>query len=238
MQQFIKAILLFSLCSSCVARDTGCLPEIDSHKAQYIIGYGSLINAKSRQATDPTAGEGYPVWVKHYQRGWFARGDSMGRGLTFLGVKYNPNSRMNAVVYRVLSENIKKYDAREAFYCRVLVTPEEMSSMTQTPLPNGQTWIYVPQPENNRLASSNYPLVSSYVDIFLSGCLQVEAQYHTEGFAAECIKMTSNWSSYWENDRIYPRRPWQYQPDAMKIDNLLSNYLPAIYKKIKLPKYA
>ncbi|HET8670886.1 MAG TPA: hypothetical protein VFM05_09765, partial [Candidatus Saccharimonadales bacterium] len=54
-----------------------------------------------------------------------------------------------------------------------------------------------------------------YVDICLNGCLELEATYplaKEAGFAATFLKTCSDWSKYWVNDRIYPRRAFIYVP--------------------------
>ena len=45
-----------------------CRPAADSAQAQYVIGYGSLMDTESRRRTLPEAGEGVPVRVDGYER--------------------------------------------------------------------------------------------------------------------------------------------------------------------------
>jgi len=62
----------------------------------------------------------------------------------------------------------------------------------------------------------------------LNGCLELEATYplaKEAGFAETFLKTCSNWSKYWVNDRIYPRRAFIYVPNASKIDQLIQNVL-------------
>jgi hypothetical protein len=84
------------------------------------------------------------------------------------------------------------------------------------------------------LASEEKPLVQSYVDIFISGCLEQEEQQRLAGFAQRCINSTTDWSAFWVNDRIYPRRPFIYQPKAGLIDHLLNNALPELFQQIHI----
>lgn len=67
-----------------------------------------------------------------------------------------------------------------------------------------------------------FPMVQSYVDLCINGCLEIESLYRTaNGFAEEFIRTTSGWNANWVNDRIYPRRPFIYAPTAGAIDKAL-----------------
>jgi len=68
----------------------------------------------------------------------------------------------------------------------------------------------------------DFPMVQSYVDICVNGCLEVEALYRSaRGFVQEFVKTTTGWNKYWVNDRLYPRRPFIYVPKAETIDRAL-----------------
>ncbi|MEN9917112.1 MAG: hypothetical protein RLY40_1044 [Pseudomonadota bacterium] len=215
--------------------DCACHPPINSHSHQYIIGYGSLIETASKNATDPHSGENKPVWVEHYQRGWFSKGLADGYSTTYLGVIKNKHARFNGTIFNLPSaSSFKNYDAREKYYCRVLVAPDDIHLLTGKKLPQGQFWIYALKPELLAPPSVRYPIVESYVDIFLAGCLEIEKKYHLSNFAAACVNTTSDWSVNWVNDRIYPRRPSLYQPHALAIDRLLQKQIPQFFQRIKL----
>ena len=79
----------------------------------------------------------------------------------------------------------------------------------------------------------DYPIVQSYVDMFIRGCIQVEEKYKINDFAKDCIQSTGQWSEHWINDRIFPRRPSLYEPYAAKIDALLKKTLSEKFKHIK-----
>lgn len=79
----------------------------------------------------------------------------------------------------------------------------------------------------------DFPIVQSYVDTFIRGCIQIEEKFKINNFAKDCIKSTGQWSTYWENDRVFPRRPSLYEPYARKIDTLLKEILPEEFKRIK-----
>lgn len=219
--------------------DCACHPLVNSHSQQYIIAYGSLIETTSKNSTDPHSGENKPVWIAHYQRGWFSKGLSDGFSTTYLGVIKSKHARFNGTIFNLPSANaFKKYDAREKYYCRVLVAPDDIHLLTGKKLPQGQFWIYELKPELLAPPSARYPIVESYVDIFLAGCLEIEEKYHLRNFAAACVNTTSDWSINWVNDRIYPRRPSMYQPRATAIDKLLQQQIPQFFQQIKLESYA
>lgn len=212
-----------------------CNAAPDPAKTQYIIGYGSLMQDESRQRTIPNANISYPVQVNGYQRGWFTKGSGVGFSTTFLGVVQRTESTLNAAIYTIDATEINTMDKREFSYCRLAVEPENYSLLKQDiALPLGQTWIYVNKPDTIATANSRYPIVQSYVDIFLSGCMELEQRFELKDFTKQCLVTTNNWSTQWVNDRIYPRRPFIYQPKARKIDQLLNEHLPQYFQHIRI----
>jgi hypothetical protein len=74
----------------------------------------------------------------------------------------------------------------------------------------------------DNLATPQFPIVQSYVDICIHGCLEVEGRYPcAAGFTEEFIATTDEWNRYWVNDRVYPRRPFIFQPASDQIDKAL-----------------
>jgi hypothetical protein len=212
-----------------------CNEPADMTQQQYIIGYGSLMQQESRQRTAPAAGSALAIDVKGYRRGWFAKGSNTGFSTTFLGAVADNAGSFNAVLFAVNAQDLAAMDKREASYCRSAV-PSTAIKATQegVALPSGQYWIYLNSTASIALASKEKPLVQSYVDIFISGCLEQEEQQQLPGFAQRCINSTTDWSAFWVNDRIYPRRPFIYQPKAWQIDRLLETALPALFNNIIL----
>ena len=212
-----------------------CHPEPDLGKPQYIVGYGSLMETASKERTDPGAGANLPIRVKGFQRRWNATGSSVGFSTTYLGVAVVEKSSMNATVYRLFKKDaIAAADEREAYYCRDKVAPTQIIMLDKSEVPQGEIWIYVNKKENDQAPSSSYPIVQSYVDIFLSGCFELQDRFGLNDFAAECISSTVGWSGHWINDRLYPRRPFIYQSNAGRIDQLLSQKLPEYFKQIRI----
>ena len=213
-----------------------CGPAPDPGRQQYVVGYGSLMQDESRERTSPHAGAAHPVEIAGFKRGWFARGASVGFSTTFLGVLPDRSSRLNAVIYQVDAAELAATDGRERAYCRTDVAPEDVKPLEPgvTSVPDGQIWIYVSRPGGVARPDAKYPIVQSYVDVFLTGCLEQQERYGLTGFATECIATTADWSAHWVNDRIYPRRPFVFQPRAGQIDRLLSTQLPHFFARIRI----
>jgi hypothetical protein len=191
---------------------------------------------ESRKRTSPEAGAAYPVRVSGFRRGWFARGGGDGFETTYLGATPDASRTLNGVLYQIKdAADLAAIDAREAIYCRLPVEGQRYQLLApETPPVTGEVWIYVSLQQALRTAEVNFPLVQSYVDVFLSGCIELEARFHLSGFASECVTTTTDWSTHWINDRIYPRRPHIYQPKARQIDKLIHDELPAFFPAIRL----
>jgi hypothetical protein len=213
-----------------------CRARIDASRAQYVVGYGSLMQDESRKRTSPQAGAAHPIEVQGYRRGWFERGSSVGFSTTYLGIVQDRESRMNAVMYQIQPPELADTDARERSYCREAVAQRDIKLLDSSfsAASGAQVWIYVTRGPSVALPSLQYPIVQSYVDIFLSGCLEQEQRFGVAGFAQQCIATTTGWSEHWVNDRIYPRRPFVYQPRAREIDTLLSKELPRYFRRIRI----
>ena len=217
-----------------VPRD--CRAQPDGSRPQFIVGYGSLMEDASRRRTSPRAGPAHPVELAGFERGWFERGSAIGFSTTYLGVRRDPDAHANAVVYAVQPDELAATDARESSYCRSAVPLASVRVLDVAfALPRGaEVWIYVTDPRRIAAPDARYPIVQSYVDVFLSGCLEQEERFHVNDFARECIATTTGWSGSWVNDRIYPRRPFVHQPRAGEIDRLLSSTVPREFASIRL----
>lgn len=206
-----------------------CHPAIEASKPQYTVGYGSLMEDASRRRTAPNTGEALPVLVTGFERSFNARGSEVGFSTTFLGVTVVQDASMIATVYRVFNAvDITATDTREEMYCRVSVQPEQMRMLDGSSVQQGQYWIYVNKPEAVIAPTARFPIVQSYVDIFLTGCQQLgkRALAFEGDLMRACIVTTKGWSEHWVNDRIFPRRPFFHQPNAGIIDGLLHNNVP------------
>ncbi|QMT60528.1 gamma-glutamylcyclotransferase family protein [Legionella sp. PC997] len=236
MKKF-KLIILFSFSLPSFAFD--CYPEINPNLSQYIVGYGSLIDETSKKRTDPSAEESVPILVKGYKRIWAGHGNLPGVNATFLSAIESKSSSFIGVSYKLSEpENIRSYDKRESFYCRKQIDPDNLIPLSGSSnfSTQKQVWIYTIASTENQLPSNNFPIVQSYVDIFLRGCIQVEKKFNITNFARDCIETTEGWPDYWINDRIFPRRPSVYEPFAAQIDSLLKDTIPEKFRHIRFEK--
>lgn len=222
-------IFLSLVTTTCYAFDT-CKPSFDLSHRNYLIGYGSLMETNSRLRTNPEARHAYPLELYGYERVW-----GMHAGhykCTFLTLIKKPTSYLNAVYYPVTVNDIKATDQRESYYCRVRVSRKEVRFLSaHQPPRNATLWVYVEKPGALRLPNASYPIVQSYVDIFLNGCLQIQQHYHLNGFAQQCITTSRGWAAKnaWVNDRVHARRPFASVPKARIIDRLLAQHVPDYY---------
>lgn len=180
--------------------------EAKAKGLHFIFGYGSLISSESREKTGDT-GEWLAVTVTGVERSWNYQITAF--DLTALAVVDNPEAQCNGIVFQIDEDQLPKFDEREVGYSRRLldtnsVTPwnEEMRARWEQHDPSLiNVWVYFfCDPKARAL---EYPLIQSYVDVILTGCLE---QGHA--FAEAMVRHTTQWDGSWTNDRnkpIYPR---------------------------------
>jgi len=217
------------------ADDEKCHPPIDPSKPQDIVGYGSLMQTGSKRGTEPDAGKNLPVRVVGFQRAWNTHGVFP---TCYLGVQQSKSARMVAALYRSFPiDGVLTADAREIDYCRVAVDPDAVTMLDGSPVPaDSQIWVYVNKPETLAVPDAGHPIVQSYVDIVITGCLELQklVKEPDVDFVEQFVKTTKGWSKHWVNDRLYPRRPYIHQPKAWEIDSALKKHLPELYKNIRI----
>jgi ChaC-like protein len=205
----------------------------------YIFGYGSLIEQASRMKTTPRAMYVLPARARGFARGWWARTGSIGFTTTFVGAIPEKSRFVNGVIYAVSELELEATNKREQGYTATDIT-SDVEILSGGSTPKGKVWIYVNDFKNDKerqksLPTPQFPIVQSYVDICLTGCLQIEQGFPDAGdFAGEFIESTQGWSKYWENDRVHPRRAPFTVPLASNIDELLQKHLPKLFAEIQL----
>jgi cation transport regulator ChaC len=199
-------------------------------KLQYIFGYGSLVQRESRMATWASAEFAFPVVVEGISRGWFDQfgaKDSPSASPTYLGAVLESGARCNGVIFEVTPSELVSYNAREIGYTPGKINPSMITMLDgSASAPDADIWFY--GTAEKQTPTERHPIVQSYVDVCLDGCLEIEAAYplaKRAEYAKEFIKTTSNWQPPWVNDRIYPWRPTVYVPRATEIDALLQDVL-------------
>ncbi|ETW96464.1 MAG: hypothetical protein ETSY1_26515 [Candidatus Entotheonella factor] len=180
---------------------------------QYLFGYGSLIDAESRAKTGDT-GRAYPVRVSGLQRAWHVVAPRS--GYTVVGVTSRREASCNGVLIEIEPHELPHFDARELFYHRVIVPEQAVTFLSGERLSCPTIWTYMTSCPGE--PSRQYPLVQSYIDVILTGCLAIGTD-----FATEFIETTLGWGPAWLNDRLHPRyqRAMATIPRAAEIDQLL-----------------
>ena len=198
--------------------------KLEPQPTQFIFGYGSLINTKSRDSTAAQPTAAIPVRVSAafgYIRTWNDRSLS---GFTALGLRRagpgETGMTINGVVYPVEGHDMSAFDAREKGYVRVEVPRQDIEAVSWQAVPgDGQIWAYVP--EQGSAPDTEYPLLQSYIDVVVEGGLE-----YGQDFAREIIQTTTGWSAYWLNDRRLARRPWVFDSLYQQVDDLLAAHAP------------
>jgi hypothetical protein len=204
---------------------------------QYIFGYGSLVQRQSRAATWAGAEVASPVIVDGVSRGWFDQTGGTSWNPTYLGAHLEKDAVCNGVIFPVTAAEFAAYSEREVGYQLMKIDPTQITMLDGSQsVPEGDIWFF--GKTEKRFPSAEHPIVQSYVDVCLDGCLEIEAMYplaRQANFAEQFVKTTSNWQPPWINDRIYPWRPFVYVPRASQIDALIQKVLGKdLFAKITL----
>eukprot|EP00033_Pygsuia_biforma_P002054 GCRY01002282.1.p1 GENE.GCRY01002282.1~~GCRY01002282.1.p1 ORF type:complete len:216 (+),score=33.78 GCRY01002282.1:167-814(+) len=192
----------------------------------FIFGYGSLIAEESRSRTG-VCGDTFVVSLKGFQRCWGVKIESA--KCTALGVTLpmgdQKEVKTTGVLVNIPEEELPNFDKRERNYSRVLVDWSQVEFETQynqrpREYLSSKAYAYIatevhpPTPE--------YPILQSYVDVILHGCLE-----YGEDFTKRFIQTSCSWQHILD-DRAAPRyaRPIVLAaPLQSKIDTLLASQL-------------
>ena len=229
----------------------------------FVFGYGSLICSHSRAITSPEQSSkvAMPVIVRGLERVWSKRTN---RGMTAMGVRFADGETCNGVLLPVSADELKLFDQREMGYDRHLVSLENVDlfeavreeakadpelekrllEAKATSSDNVKVWVYVQR--EHKPPTPEHPIVQTYVDTILRGCLSVSHE-----FAQQFIEDTKGWDpaelaassesdsedeedddqeSIWVDDRedpIYIRGDPAYsRQNSLKLDRLLKKHRP------------
>jgi tetratricopeptide (TPR) repeat protein len=141
-------------------------------------------------------------------------------------------AEINGVLFRIRAEMLPDFDRREAGYDRVVLGDDAYTVLppdfygTQAkgdgayhagPAPGEEAYVYVPRASFASDADESHPLLQSYVDTVLQGCLE----WGGEAMAREFVGTTGGWSGYFLNDTPSSRRPWLFRRQYDTIDRIL-----------------
>jgi len=190
----------------------------------YLFGYGSLISKNSRSRTG-TTGMSYVVRVNGIKRAWNLNVNAV--PTTAVGIVKAVGSACNGIIVEINESELPKFDEREGKeYKRIKLDLNSIEFLGNEKFDKGIVWAYAVKKPG--VASEKYPIIQSYVDVIISGCLEVN-----EDFAKEFVRTTYGWD-YWINDRKEPRyiRHLNY-PNEKKIDKLLQECISKEFNKRK-----
>lgn len=158
-------------------------------------------------------------------------------------------SDINGIIFRIPLDMLPDFDRREVGYDRVLlhstdyqILPPDYygpNACTKDPSllfdsigENEQVYAYIPQSTYCAEADESHPLLQSYVDTVLQGCLE----WGGERFAREFVNTTDGWSSFFLNDTPSSRRPWLFRKQYDLIDRILSQATHTHYSDRRHPE--
>ena len=226
-------MLSFSSISAISYAKDNCHPKLIESEQNYLISYGNAMNSEARRKTTPNAWYAYPIEIKDFKRVWGMNGQNY--KATFLTLIQEKEAHINAVYYRISSQDIKRNDKRQGIYCRKEIPRSSISPLGINVLPKGKFWLYMQNKPNVQIPTDVYPILQSYIDVFIGGCLDIEQTYQLNHYVKECINTTRYWpnekgTQRWINDRVFPRRPFDSVPHVLIIDKLLAKHFDGYYE--------
>jgi hypothetical protein len=177
--------------------------------------------------TWPTAEFAYPAVVKGIARGWFNQTEGSSWSPTYVGGVPEEGAECTGVIFPVTADELDSFSRRESGYRPTRIDRSQIAMLDGSSAPpDGDIWYFANI--DKRLPSAEHPIVQSYVDVCLNGCIEIEAAYEQarrSNFAEQFIRTTAHWGPPWINDRIYPWRPFVHVPRARAIDALIRKVL-------------
>lgn len=175
-----------------------------------------------------------PVQLTGVRRGWYSRGKLQSASVdkvndsvkllynwatqkfdiapTYLGAVEDKDSSCFATIYPVNADELNRSDERETMgtYSPGWIDTANLKSLDANyTLPAGAKIRWYPMNESDaKEPNAQFPIVQSYVDIFIGGAYELEKKYNVPGFAKNVAATTYAWSSNWINDRKVPYRPF------------------------------
>ena len=213
----------------------------------YVFGYGSIINNLSRRSTlqclSQSTTEGkhadHAIFASlsakfGYKRCWCYRSST---GFTALGLKFFGNEDadnicdsqgIGGVLFPIPNADaLNSFDIREVGYHRVSVPLHHITvlssldvatqSSTKPALLTGRIWVYIPEASRTADPDENFPLLQTYIDTCIRGCLD----WGGTQLASNFLRTTFGWNEFYLNDAPMSRRPWLHRPEYSIIDKCL-----------------
>jgi hypothetical protein len=176
------------------------------------------------------------IRVKNMRRGWFFNVDTgknvISKPWTTLGANRVNGFTTNGTLFPVTEEQLALIDIRESGYIREEINQKDIEFISNGVIPNDSIIYYYAFDEKKiSKPSEKYPLLQSYIDICMIGCIETDQLLGTNNYeyTKEFVATTYSWLNldYYINDRIYNRRPGDYVPYAGIIDIIINKYVIA-----------
>jgi len=201
---------------------------MSERESLYVFGYGTLINNDSRLATLQSLSSSSVVSENcflaalsgdfGFERCWCFRSVT---GFTALGLRETTEKTgVKGVVFEVTEQQLEELDEREKGYYRMtvpidLIMPQKGQSFSGSAI----VFVYIPEAGRCYEPTEEYPILQTYVDTCLSGCLAWGGDDLINSF----ISSTTGWSQFYLNDPPMSRRPWLHRPKCWeRIDKSLN----------------
>ena len=194
----------------------------------FLVGYGSLINKKSRLNTGKNnIGEAVPIKIKEnsgLKRTWSFRNPNMTTTVLCLenckntqNYKYRNDifvkgygKEINAVIFPVYKD-IENFDKREKGYARIRLKKDQIKTLIDYKIPlNSKIYVYVKTGTSKN--KCDFPISQRYLDIVTCGCLE-----YGEKFLFDFMNSTDNWCKTIINDRV--------NKNMEKVDEILNQLI-------------
>ena len=189
----------------------------------YVFGYGSLILPESRALTIGEHGQATPIIMKGVERSFSLVASQY--GLTAVSLSLNPAARCTGVIFPVNDEQLMLLDKREEGYDRISMPMDFAEPLYKHPTLEGVVFAYAGQ--DSGAPTEECPIVQSYLDVILTGCIK---EFGVD-FANVFASTTNKWD-HWLNDRQKPRYPRALESvDTKTIDGILERALPLAFAR-------
>ncbi len=186
----------------------------------HLFVYGSLINMRQWQRKNlfPQA---QPVRVRDYRLGWYM--PVAQAACTVLAVVPQVGGCVWGLLVAIDSAHLDFSDQRELpfGYRRAALAPSQVDFYHPAQACQlDQLWVYcTDQPTEPTPAC---PVIQSYVDVVLEGCLAVGDE-----FACDYVRTLDGWT-HWVDDRAAPRYGTHMPCDTGKVDDCLQANLSGV----------
>ncbi|MEH6444445.1 MAG: gamma-glutamylcyclotransferase family protein [Oceanospirillaceae bacterium] len=203
----------------------------ESQTRHYIFGYGSLINSISRTVTGET-GVAVAVKISGFVRYWSRISEDF--GMSSVVVVPEQGQACNGVLVEVPESELPSFDLRERGYQRVLVDAYQVEFYSQAmdlkSQANTQVKVWLYQSQEVVSPCENHPVVFSYLDVIIAGCLEYSPQ-----FCDDFMQLTQGWKHAMLNDRHNPRYPRvQKELDTQLLNKYIQKQAPISEQQIAI----